>query len=1347
MADVQVIGNVDAARQWLLENQDKVAGFDIKYGRGSAQAVLDGTYAPPQAPVEPQQEPSFLESMAEGISEFFQPDEEMSAALARRPRMSGTLADQNLGEQFADIGDGAVDVLQGIARGPLNAAAELQEVMVNSNSMNTDQANSLFEQSVTMREKALGRKLSPEEREEFAETFGVTLAASGVAVRDDYKDVDGQDIIDAVGLTDALQVDTTAGKLAEGFSQFLSGYVALGGGTSIAKGLVKGAVVDGTMFDPYEKNLSAILNEYDFIKDYIPDALATDANDEAWVNRMKMSTEGALLGGAIEGAVLVVKQYRNIAKAREEITKTGSVSDETSQALSDTERNIQSFSDLENKPKGSFVEGRFVTEDGMAFKPDGNRDLAYEAKTKKDPEVATGTASKPEAPAAPAKPEVQTTGPVRTEAQTVAPKLPELPSTIVNIDAMKAAIRARKNINPAEMVQIGDVDQMGNSLGLFNWDRMDGPVDAMKTMDQFQDELQRSGVLKAMGLHQTQTHEEVFNKALSEVKDITGADLPALRNQYLQAEKVTRESAERIVAGKMILQSTARHLNKLTDEVDLLAKTGDTNTELERKLVDMLQLHTDLQASVKGIQTATARATSAGRIRTADAVDDVVLDRLAAFGGSKKVQRLAKKLKTLQGDPKAQNKVIRKAVERTRLQKVMDVANEIWINNILSGYHTHFLNMGANTANLLIRPMIRTIGGTNPFAFNGQQIEEGLRQYIAISSEIAESFKAIATLGYHGGDSAFSNAMRSWWREEGVLDTASKFDPSGQGNGRAIATERGGVTGFTINSLGKFVRGAGRFLQAEDELFKQIAFRSRLKANVVTTARRMSDEDIAKAGYANRDDYIRGEIEKAINTKETLTEKWEDMVAMGKVVDDEAAKAEFIKRNLGTYNHASMYARNALDEARETTFTTPLRRGTFSKEIQDFLTQFPVLRQIMPFVQTPTNILRTSFERAPILNFAMKRQREIFKNGTPEEKAMLYGSQVMGAAAAFLAFKYATEGRITGGGPSYTNDVNKAKLWNASPDWQPYSVNIGTAENPKWLELRKMDPHGFMFGIIGDINEMFEYYGDTKDPEVIELVSMAVASFSNNIMDKTYMMGLSEAMRMFDGSAQPWELEGFLGNRVASAVPYAQFSYQYNQDQLGMQQELRSLTDKVKARVMGMNDAAVKVDWLTGERMDSPRYFMGFIRQKDLATEKQDIAELYEELRNLNHAFVGPQKNIGDIELSPEVYQRYNEILGTTRIRRLSLKDALLREIRSAKYAKLANEAEIAQLRSEDDPRVQRLNLFIQIYKEKAKAELYKEYPDLTRAVYENKAIRKSIQAGGDPSEQDNLIFEFPPRN
>ena len=74
MADVQVIGNVDAARQWLLENQDKVAGFEVKYGQGSAQAVIDGTYAPPQEPVEPEQEPSFLESIAEGISDFFQPD-------------------------------------------------------------------------------------------------------------------------------------------------------------------------------------------------------------------------------------------------------------------------------------------------------------------------------------------------------------------------------------------------------------------------------------------------------------------------------------------------------------------------------------------------------------------------------------------------------------------------------------------------------------------------------------------------------------------------------------------------------------------------------------------------------------------------------------------------------------------------------------------------------------------------------------------------------------------------------------------------------------------------------------------------------------------------------------------------------------------------------------------------------------------------------------------------------------------------------------------------------------------------------------------------------------------------
>ena len=50
MAEIQAIGDVDAAKRWLLQNRDSVAAFEEKYGEGNAVAVLRGTYEPPEEP-------------------------------------------------------------------------------------------------------------------------------------------------------------------------------------------------------------------------------------------------------------------------------------------------------------------------------------------------------------------------------------------------------------------------------------------------------------------------------------------------------------------------------------------------------------------------------------------------------------------------------------------------------------------------------------------------------------------------------------------------------------------------------------------------------------------------------------------------------------------------------------------------------------------------------------------------------------------------------------------------------------------------------------------------------------------------------------------------------------------------------------------------------------------------------------------------------------------------------------------------------------------------------------------------------------------------------------------------
>ena len=79
----------------------------------------------------------------------------------------------------------------------------------------------------------------------------------------------------------------------------------------------------------------------------------------------------------------------------------------------------------------------------------------------------------------------------------------------------------------------------------------------------------------------------------------------------------------------------------------------------------------------------------------------------------------------------------------------------------------------------------------------------------------------------------------------------------------------------------------------------------------------------------------------------------------------------------------------------------------------------------------------------------MSKQREMLIRGTPEERAMVVGNTAVGAMATYIAVTAALDGRITGGGPSYSSETDKAKLWNASPDWSPYSVNIGTSEEPQ----------------------------------------------------------------------------------------------------------------------------------------------------------------------------------------------------------------------------------------------------------------------------------------------------------
>ena len=1360
MDDYEVVQDLAKAKEWLTANPNQINDFDAKYGLGSSEAIITDTYEEYVPPPEPKDGwgMDMLKGAFEGIVQTGVETAQFIGDIASTQGAHEYMS----AEQMAELGLGTAEQLQDIQTEQAAAEVEVQQ----NNQIMQDKLD-----TVTVFGKDRDTTAG-------SVTQGISQFVAGM-----------------VGVS----------KLAK-----IKAFSTIGGG------IAAGAITDGVAFDPDEANLVVMLEEQFGISNQIATDLLANDEDNEWENRAKNALTGTAIGlpiDAIAVTLKTIKYMRTRRKVKEEIRTNGEASEATLKDAETLEAEIKNIKDLESKPKGQFSMDapRFTTDDGMVFNTQTgarmvDEEVASTAAPKASessesgaaPKVVDDVAQPPEigsvAPSAPkvtseqvdaakawdartagqtdatptnidgldvvppasAKPDTAPpkmgTPAKAPEIQTAVPAAPQPPkpkkaTRFITTKRLKDAAISAKAMQPAQMTPIGQLNHLGDNIGGLNLDKMDGPIDGVKVIDQVQDALADSGVLKDMGLDKAQSLKEVEEAALKDVAEETGTPVNVLSDQLAAMELGARKTAEKIVAGKMVLQSTGRRVSELSDQVAKLDASGDVDTAVERKLVDALTLHADVQASVQGLQTASARAVSAGRIRTADALSDATLDRLQHFGGSKKVRKLAKQLQLAGNNKKARAKIIRKA----NSNRFLGVANEIWINAILSGPKTHLMNMGSNAINMLVRPAMRTAGGV--MTGNPQQIEEGLRQYMYMTAELGESLKFIMALGMSKDDSALRNAMRSLWREEGVLDTASKFDFNQTGSGRNFSAQNlrrnsattGGIRDGAIDTAGKIIRASSRFLMAEDEFFKQIVFRSRLRAKVASTARRMTDEDLDAAGYVSKQEFVERELDKAILNKETLAEKFDELVQTGRISDDADTKEAFIKKSLGMYNHNSKMAVTALEEARVSTFTNPLEQGTFGKSVQDLINRHPVLRQVMPFIQTPINVLNQGFEKTPILGLFVNNNRMKWKNGTPDEKAMIAGAQAIGAITTLSALTYAMNGKITGGGPSYASDMNKAKLWNASPDWQPYSVNVGTDEKPNWIELKKLDPHGTLFGIVGDVYEMLEYGKDTPNFEATELVGMMVASFANNVMDKSYMGSLSDFIGMLDGSSTGAQVGSFLENRLASMIPLSSLQYQLNQQNAEAVAELRTLTDKVKARVYGQYDALEpKHDWLTGESVNTPEYSLGFIRQKKVDSGEHQAAAVYAELRKLNHGFVGPMKKIGDIEMRPEVFQRLNELVGTIKLSGgRTLLEAIEHKMNSSRYVRATEQAEFETVRSEDDPRVKQISAVINLYKDVAKKRLMQEYPELQEKKQQNDKIIRQRQGGKDPAELDELTFEF----
>ena len=910
--------------------------------------------------------------------------------------------------------------------------------------------------------------------------------------------------------------------------------------------------------------------------------------------------------------------------------------------------------------------------------------------------------STPSIPARTKTPDVQTETDTLKQPEQLdyTPKVP-----LVDKKVFKEAISRIDNKSAFDIRNIDDG-------GWFNFERMEGPVEAAKVIDEFTNVLNDTGVAKTMKLDRVESHEEVLKDSIKYISENTDTDANKLIKDLNITETVTRDLAQKITAGRMALQFTGREVSKLAGKVDAAAKAGKSSEALDRKLLDAMQLHAELQANVKGIQTAAARATSAGRIATADTDLSNTLDALTMFGGSEKIRKAAKQLKDITDDA-ARSRHIKKVIER----KWIGVLNEYWINQILSGHITHMLNMSSNAINLFLLPAERLAGGLYQGVTSGDysQAKMALKQYKYLAHSMNESLFLAAKSGFN---------------ERPTLDSSMKIDVNGADKKISAANLgiENRILGGIVDTIGKTLRLPSRFLLAEDEFFKQIAFRARLKANLEVDADMMSPDDLKNAGYTTKAEYFEGEFKKAVTSQTDALERYEELVLTGKILDDPKVKETFVENAIGGYNKNSEYAVSALREARNTTFTNPLEKGTAGYSIQQMANRHPLLRQIIPFIQTPLNVMGVAWERTPALNLLKQNYKEALRSPDPAIRAEAQGKLATGTAIVGTLTFLAMDGRITGGGPT---DPKKSAFWRGSKDWQPYSINVGSHENPNWISTQRLDPHTTLFGIIGDIAEMKAYIESTPDADMTTVYAMTIAAVGNNIVSKTYLQGIADTVGIMTAKDTPWKVDQFFAQKVASLVPFSSLQGQIGRATDEHLLEARGYVDAIKSRTLFMRgDLPIKYDWLTGEAMEGPDTlpFLPHMQRKRLNPKDKNIALVQSEIRKINYAPAGPDRKIGGVELTGEQYHRWNELMGTVKLGNKTLVERLAKKIESKRYKSYADNH--GEFTVAEDPRVDELKVIISDYKTRAKKLLQREFPELRNAIREYERYKKLAKGG-----------------
>lgn len=1184
------------------------------------------------------------------------------------------------------------------------------------------------------------------------------------------------------------------GGFLEGATDFAAGFIPVFGQLSkvgyfakaqtlgkIAQGALASGIAGATVMDGHEARLSNLLQQSDSLSGPITAFLASEKDDSFFEGRVKSALENAALGAVGDS---LIAAFKGIKAAR--AVRAAGGSDEAAaragaQAATDaglTPAILRGEDPLSPVAPAELVGAadeaastvaqaaasavdQTTPEDlakGMGINNPANPDMAGVAEMRGPSGMVEDLTGKRKVllrqlglPADKID-EFITTWDQRLDLTFPAKQVKGLETTAVN----------PRSLSPGERMQLL-LRRSDPNISFFTG--QEGAAELLRTVD----ELFGSAIREDMGLTPMTRPQMVerANSVLAQIAKDTGADpsSPYFQSALLRrgGELLTKEDEilSHVMATQTVLQMKAEQLFTLLTKRATTAVGTPESQLLTVRMRQSLQDVTDLHAVVRGFRNKWGRTGQAMQQRNAtlplDMWDMDELSKLASEGMTEAdaVMVAKKALAAANGDARIAHSIARAPL----LTRFGRATQEYWMNALLSGLRTANVNILGPTINSVYRPIERMLGaklteGAAVLKGDAQQalaanktFKQALSQMSALKDSVAESFSSAKSMGLSG-----ENVLD---QRVGVHDPGT---PKRAISAAAFNLSTASAMGRMVDFMGTVVNTPTAILASGDEFTKNLNYRS--------YARGFFEREALDSGITGDavKQHVANQLEKFVykNQLYTIQTLFQRGFDEAKLANPNATRPELVDL-AGRYVKArwesegkalSALSKEAIEYARDVTFTTPAQPGTVSHGLQRFVYQHPMMRFVLPFINTPMNLIKWTGQRVDFVSAARLAASRVFpeselvgakaleatksrfildmNSGDPKRIADATGRLATGAGVVTYMYHKAAAGEITGRGPK--DPEQRRMLLDAG--WLPYSFKFGD----KYISYARLDPLASMIGTVADIAD-YARYAHVDEQDKMETMAWGVAyAAANNFTNKTYLAGVA---MWVDAMEDPQRnLAGFMQRFASSFVPSIAGQAVLPAGDEDMR-DVRSILDAIVNRTPGLSDTLPPQRNVLGEPVkrlkavgtDAINEWLDWFVPIQATEVSDDLIK--QEMVSLRHAFTTPKPEVNGLNLSgvkmpgseQTVYDRWSELHGEVKVGGMTIRDAMRKVIKSKDYQKLSD----VTTSDFESPRVQRLNEVIREYRSAAWAQLLKESPEIKAHMRDYNTTKRLLRAGHDP--------------